>query len=336
MRKIALLVLMAFILGVIVGCSPIWDSNLIELDKTQEDANSIVEGEDATDQTVDREGLLQVILMAEDWNGGLEKLNYYVEWFGWAGGVDKVELRNVAVDSVAFCDRFIAEYQTAEFKTELVTARAEFINLTNEVKASLGELITCIDEEDMPGTYYKRETFIEPLGRAQELQTYYTDYLTERVHLLPELDFSDLGYEFYWRIQRAEGTVWIRNYASRLKEEGKPPFSLEKLKGHAQEAVIALEELHNEYRFLNIKPDQGKYEHMYRIPSGTVGGYGNFKNLYEYILWCSAAHLSCYRFLIKAIEENDTKEVESCLFSGIIRIDGDIRSTLNPLAGPRP
>lgn len=307
MRKIALLLLAVLVLNIIACSPPIKDDNIVDPEGNPSGKQDPTAGN--ADQTVDREGLLQVIVMAEDWTISLRQLFALVDRSAWAGQMDKEELREVAVKSIEACDKYVSKHQSTELKQEYITVRAELINLMNDAKSSLQELISAIDNKDLVAVYNLRATFMEQRKKALATQTYYTDYLTERVHLLPETHYPPLAKEYYLTLIGFEDMVWIQNYIKVKSEEGRRPFSLEKLKSHAERVLPQVEALYHNHRFLNVPQRFGSRN-------------------YETIVDFSAWHLDSLRNLITAIEMNDLEAVDDaleCIQLAHRRLNSEIR-----------
>lgn len=287
MRKMAQVLLIAFFLGVLIGCAPVHEWNLIGSEE-----NPKLSNQEGKDELVNREELLQVIICCEEWNDRFSDLFILVDENSWApSSLSPEKFQKTIKKALAACEKFIKEYQDADFHSDYITIRAEIINSTTEMQKTLQKLSADIENNEFKAVFDARLVLDQYRKTVSAHQKYFTKYLTERVHLLPETHYPPVAKEYYLNILRAEGMDWIFNFISVRDREGRQAFSLEKLKGHAETAWPQLQQLYNEHRFLNVPQRFGAR---------------NYKSILIY----SASLTDAVRSLAIAITNNDQEKID--------------------------
>ncbi len=267
-----------------------------------------------------KDGLMQVIGMCEAWSESFMDLRL-MTGKSWAGQVDTEKLKSVAKKSIDGCNKFISKYQVTEFQKEYITVMGEYVNLTQDMKKSLQELVSALDNNDMATIYNQRSTFHGYLKQGDELQAHYTEYLQGKVHLFPEVDYPEVALEYFLSVLHIKDWSWLSNYLSQRKQ-GRKAFSLEKLHGHVENILRDFIPLYNSHRFLNV-PDTpfGRYDRSLNSSHSSVLG-------------SSRCCLEALKNLSKAIEVNDSQAIEDSL-DGIQRVLDNINSEIKYLNPPR-
>lgn len=300
MRRLSLIFAALLLFVTLAGCIPVRNDNLLDPDNP---------GANDPDY-VDRDGLLQIIVFCEDWGNHFRDLFLMVDKYRWNGALDFARLDRATVKALINAPKFISNYEAADFPEEYSAPKAEILEITGEMNRILPELTVAIANKDLRALYSLRLVLEGYKNLVQAHQTYYTDYLNERVHLLPETHYPPLAKEYFTAILRLEGMDWINNYISIRDREGRQAFSLDKLKGHVEQVLPEFEKLYNEHRFFNVPQKWGGR---------------NYNN----ILQESEYYIGRLKDLVNAIENDDSEEINSCL-DGIKLVKSYLSSSMRP------
>lgn len=261
-----------------------------------------------------REKNMMLIAMAEEWEELFEPLKEEVKKGYW-GKDDREGLIKTFKELLPVCDQFVADYQGLDLLPEQLTIRAEYVNMTTEIKASLQEIIEFAgDEKEYFRQGYLRESYLTKMRRHMNQTvgnvTAFTDYLTEKVHLFPlVLNYPEVAVQHLYAIMDIEGMHPLFYYMAQ-REQGRKVYSDDEFRGYVRAIIPKLKVVSE--------------KHMYQNVPEAYGGTGTMSNYRGFNSWT----LGMIRNL-KWIAQGES--IEECI-SGVSSMWGYLRSGISAVA----
>lgn len=235
MKKIAILLLGVLVVSMAAGCGPILDDNIIDL------PGSPPQGEGKLPPAED---LLQVMELCGAWSQSLQYLFAVVDHKDnsfWLNQLNQKEIKKVADESIDSCNNFISEYRHCKLDPEYISARDDYIDLTQNLKKSLKDLIAAVGKNNSTDILNSRDEIKEHQRISKVILTRYAASFREG--LMQVIGMSEAWSEAFMDLRLIAGKSWAGQ------------IDTEKLKSIAKKSIAGCNKFISKYQVIELQKE---------------------------------------------------------------------------------